>query len=136
MTEKRESGLGKNAFGQVDQKTICLENVKNGGEMGKVRGKIGTGHQNVVEIDKHKRKTTEEMVHEPLESLSSIAEAKRHFGEFKKTERGDAVSCRRRPRSFPARRKAGGSCEPRRQTARDSNRCRPPVPWSPRPAAG
>ena len=89
VAKKRESGLGENTFGQVDQKTIGFENVKNGGEMGKVRGKIGTGHQNVVEIDKHKRKTTEEMIHEPLESLSSIAEAKRHFGEFKKTERGD-----------------------------------------------
>ena len=89
VTEKRESRLGKNTFGQVDQKTVGLEDVKNGGEMGKVRGKIRTGYQNVVEIDKHKRKTTEEMIHEPLESLSSIAEAKRHFGEFKKTERGD-----------------------------------------------
>ena len=89
VTEKRESRLGKNTFGQVDQKTVGFENVKNGGEMGKVRGKIGTGHQNVVEIDKHKGKTTEEMIHEPLESLSSIAEAKRHFGEFKKTERSD-----------------------------------------------
>ena len=29
------------------------------------------------------------MIHEPLASLGSIAEAKRHLGEFKKTERSD-----------------------------------------------
>ena len=89
MAKKGESGLGKNTFGQVDQKTVGLENVQNGGEMGKVRGEVGAGHQNVVQVDKHKGKTTEEIIHEPLESLGSIAEAERHFGEFKKTERSD-----------------------------------------------
>ena len=44
MPKKGESGLGKNTFGQVDQKAIGPENVQDGGEMGKVRGEIGAGH--------------------------------------------------------------------------------------------
>ena len=45
MAKKGESGLGKNTFGHVDQKAIGLENVQNGGEMGKVRGEIWAGHR-------------------------------------------------------------------------------------------
>ena len=81
--------MGKNTPGVIYQKAISLENVENHGQVIEVSGEIQTGHQNVIQIDENKRKTTEEMVHEPLKCLSSVAETERHLGELKEAERGD-----------------------------------------------
>ena len=54
VTKKRERGLGKGALGKVDQEAIGPEDVQNGSEMREVRGRIRTGHQNVIKVDKEK----------------------------------------------------------------------------------
>ena len=89
VAQKEERRLGKNTPGAIYQKAISLENVENHGQVIEVSGEIQTGHQNVIQIDENKRKTTEEMVHEPLKCLSSVAETERHLGELKEAERGD-----------------------------------------------
>ena len=66
-----------------------MENVENCSPVREVSGEVRTCHQNVVQVGEEKRKTTEKMVHEPLKSLSSIAEAERHFGELKTAKRSD-----------------------------------------------
>ena len=73
--------MSENTLGEIDQKAISLENVENRGQVREVSGEIQTGHQNVVQVDKHKRKTTEEMVHELLKRLSSFAETQGYLGE-------------------------------------------------------
>ena len=87
---KERAGWAKTHLARLTpQKAISLENVENRGPVGEVSGEIWTSHQNVVEIDKNKQKTAEEMVHEPLKRLSSVAETKRHLSEFKEAERSD-----------------------------------------------
>ena len=66
-----------------------MENVENCSQVREVSGEVRTCHQNVVQVGEEKRKTTEKMVHEPLKSLSSVAEAERHFGELKTAKRSD-----------------------------------------------
>ena len=55
--------LGKGAFGEVNKKAIGPENVKELCEMGKVLGKSGTGHENVIQVNKKERKGMEKVVH-------------------------------------------------------------------------
>lgn len=49
----------------------------------------GTGDEDVVEINKNEGKILEDVVHEALECLGGISEAKRHGKVFEKAERGD-----------------------------------------------
>ena len=81
--------MGKNTLCEIDQKAISLENVENHSQVREMSGEIRAGHQHVVQVDKNKRKTAEEMVHEPFKHLSSIAETERHLGKLKEAKRGD-----------------------------------------------
>ena len=55
--------------------------------MREVRGKIRTGHQNVIKVET--KEDPRECDPEPLKSLGSVAEAKWHFGELKKAKGDD-----------------------------------------------
>ena len=52
MAKEGNRRLGKGAFGEVDQKAVGLEDVEELGEMRKVLGKVGTGHQNIIQVNK------------------------------------------------------------------------------------
>ena len=89
VAQKGEGGLAKNTLGEIHQGTVGFEDVQNGGEVREVRGEVRTGHQNVIQVDKDKRKIPEKVIHEPLKCLGSVAETEWHFGELKKPERSD-----------------------------------------------
>ena len=57
MAKEGNRRLGKGAFGEVDQKAVGLEDVEELGEMRKVLGKVGTGHQNIIQENKEEGKT-------------------------------------------------------------------------------
>ena len=94
MTKEGNRRLGKGAFGEVDQKAVGLEDVEELGEMRKVLGKVGTGHQNIIQVNKEEGKTVEKVVHKALEGLGGVAEAKWHGEEFVEAKRGDDSSLR------------------------------------------
>ena len=48
---------------------------------------VGAGHQNIIKIDEGKVDGAEDAIHEPLECLRRILEAKRHPQEFKQSKR-------------------------------------------------
>ena len=54
----------------------------------------GTGNENVIKIDKGKREILENVVHQALKSLSSIAEAIGHVKILKEAERSNHGSFR------------------------------------------
>ena len=57
-------------------------------------GLVRTSNEWVVDVRKHKGQTAQKRIHEPLESLGSIAETKRHAVELKETKRcGDSCFC-------------------------------------------
>ena len=58
-------------------------------EMMKVLLEGGAGNEDVIKIYKGKGKILENVVHEALESLGSIAETIRHEKVFVKAKRGD-----------------------------------------------
>ena len=89
VTEKSERGLSKGALGQIYQETVGFEDVKDGGEMGEVRGEVRAGHQNVIQVDENKRKILEKVIHKPLKRLGSVAETEGHLGELEKSKRSD-----------------------------------------------
>ena len=89
VTEKSERGLSKGALGQIDQETVGFEDVKDGGEMGEVRGEVRAGHQTVIQVDENKRKILEKVIHKPLKRLGSVAETEGHLGELEKSKRSD-----------------------------------------------
>ena len=62
--------------------------------MRKVLGKVGTGHQNIIQVNKEEGKTLEKVVHKTLEGLGGVAEAKWHGEEFVEAKRGDDSSLR------------------------------------------
>ena len=94
MAKEGNRRLGKGAFGEVDQKAVGLEDVEELGEMRKVLGKVGTGHQNIIQVNKEEGKTVEKVVHKALEGLGGVAEAKWHGEEFVEAKRGDDSSLR------------------------------------------
>ena len=71
---------------EVDKKAIGLENVEKLGEMEKVLGKVGTGYENIIQVNKKEGKA--------LEGLGGVAEAKWHGEEFIEAKRGDDSSLR------------------------------------------
>ncbi len=54
-----------------------------------MRGEVRTGHQDVIQVDKNKRKIPEKVIHEHLKRLCSVVEPKGHLGELEKSKRGD-----------------------------------------------
>ena len=81
--------MGKNTLVEIHQETVGFEEIQDGGEVREMRGEIRTGHQNVVQVDENKRKIAENVIHEPLKCLGSVAETEWHLGELKKPERSD-----------------------------------------------
>ena len=63
MAKEGNERLGKGTFGEVDQKTIGLKNVKDLGEMGKVLGQVRAGHKNVIQVDTKEGESMEKVVH-------------------------------------------------------------------------
>ena len=50
---------------------------------------VATCHQDVVQVDEKEIEPLENGVHQPLEGLCGIFEAKRHTEEFEKSKRAD-----------------------------------------------
>ena len=63
VAKEGDRRLGKGAFGEIDQKAIGLENVKELCKMGKMLGKVGAGHKNVVQVDEKEGESMEKVVH-------------------------------------------------------------------------
>ena len=89
MAQEVNGGLSKGTFFGVDKDAIGSKNGKELAQVVEVLGKGGTGNEDVVQIDKDKRKVMENVVHQPLKSLSSITEAIGHVGVFKEAKRSN-----------------------------------------------
>jgi hypothetical protein len=92
MTEEIEGGLGKRAFGEVDEEAVVAEDGEKFLEVGDVLIKGRTGDKDVVQVDESEREAFEEVVHEALEGLGGVAEAKGHDKVFVEAKGGDDCS--------------------------------------------
>jgi len=86
VAEEGDRRLSKGALGEVDEEAVVSEEVEELSEVGEVLLEVGAGHQDVVEINKEEGKVLEDVVHEALEGLCRIAEAKGHGEVFVKSE--------------------------------------------------
>jgi len=57
--------------------------------MVEVGGKVGAGHEDVVQIDENERKVPEKMIHEALKGLCRVFQAERHGEELEEPKRRD-----------------------------------------------
>ena len=78
---------GKGAFGRVDYQAILLQDGEELLEVFQVFLQGAAGDDVVVEVGEDKGQVAEELVHQPLEGLRGIAEAKRHEQVFEEAER-------------------------------------------------
>ena len=81
--------LQEGAFVQVEDQAIGLKNAEDVAQHGQVVGHSGGGDQVVVKVDKNLGEIGEKPVHEPLECLGGILQAKGHEFVLKESKRGD-----------------------------------------------
>ena len=78
MAKEIHGRLGKGAFGKVDEKAVGSQNGEKLMKMVKVLLRGGAGHQDIIQVDENERKVMQDVVHQSLEGLSRVAEAKGH----------------------------------------------------------
>ena len=48
--------------------------------------RVGTGNENVIDVNENKIEATCYFIHKTLEGLGGVTQSKRHFGELEKTK--------------------------------------------------
>jgi hypothetical protein len=89
MTETIHLWDSKRAFGRIDAEAIGGQHIKDLAEVEEMLFPGRTENEKVIKIDEKERKGTEKGIHEALERLGSIFEAKGHEVEFKETKGSD-----------------------------------------------
>jgi hypothetical protein len=79
----------KCAFGRIDAEAVGGQHIKNLSEMEEMLFPGRTENEEVVKVDEKERERTEKGIHEPLERLGGVFEAKWHEVKFKETKGRD-----------------------------------------------
>ena len=82
MTKELDGSLAKVALGAVDRQTSLSQTCEELPQVVFMKGRTGASHQNVVQIDEEEREVSQHTVHQALECLSAIFEAKWHPDEL------------------------------------------------------
>ena len=89
VAKKVNGGLGKGALGGINKDAIGCQDGEELTNMLEIMRKGRTGNEDVVKLDKNKRKVVKKIVHKPLKSLSRITEAIRHVKVLIEAKRSD-----------------------------------------------
>jgi hypothetical protein len=79
----------KCTFGRINAKVVCSQHIKDLFEMEEVFCTVFAENEDVIQVKENEGKETQKGIHEALEGLSSIFEAKRHEMKFKQSEWSD-----------------------------------------------
>ena len=85
-SQELEFGNGENTLGKDNGETLEAEQLQHLAEMVYMGVEIRTEDQDILDIDKTKRKVTKDLIHHPLEGVPGIPESKRKVEELKYTE--------------------------------------------------
>ena len=91
---KEINGLDpKDTLGQIDNQTMLLQAFEQKAQMSLVLCGVGACNQDVVNVDKNViLESSAHLIHQSLECLGRILEAKRHSKKLKKAKRRDHCS--------------------------------------------
>jgi hypothetical protein len=82
MSQKLESLHCKNALFQINDQAKLLQPLENLTKVLSVSTKVRAGNPEVIQRTVGKLKACQHAIHHPLETASSIPEAKRHLQEL------------------------------------------------------
>ena len=88
MAEELQTTHAKKALGRIDDDAIIAKPLKHFPQMLFVFLFRGTGNEDIVNVHEAKMQSSENLVHETLECLTSVAQTERHAGKFKQAKRG------------------------------------------------
>ena len=89
MAKKLKLGDSKLAFWKPNCQAMLLSEDKNLPEVVHMRREVLGEDKDVIHSDKAEGKITQTLIHEALEGVTSVPEAKRHSKKFKHFEGGD-----------------------------------------------
>jgi hypothetical protein len=94
VTKIGGGGLSKGGFFRVKEKVVLFENGENLLEELKMGVHVCCGEEYVIQVNKNVGEMGKKAVHEALEGLGSVAEAKGHVDVFEKAKRSCYCSLR------------------------------------------
>ena len=86
MSQKLDLLLAKNPLQRVDGQTVLMKTAEHLAKMLSVRGLVGARNQNITEVDKNERQTSQKAVHHALERGTWVAQTKGHVDKLEEAE--------------------------------------------------
>jgi hypothetical protein len=89
VPQELDRGLAEGTLGNVEQEAEIPQPLKHRPQMLDMGVLIWASNQHVIQVNKDIAQASPHSIHQPLECLASVAEAKRHAKKLPESEGGD-----------------------------------------------